>query len=126
MKNTLVKKSNIKIKFIPSYENVTITEVDITEGIISLHFKIDNVKLKYGTKNKYANVQIKGEVIRYISEKNITSKDPRKYLGLIFWHEISSMVDEEGNEYIETEDVRNINILANKLSTFYTEIEILD
>lgn len=126
MKNTLVKKSNIKIKFIPSYENVTITEVDITEGIISLHFKIDNVKLKYGTKNRYADVRIKGEVIRYIYEEKIASKDPAKYLGLMFWHEISSIADEEGNEYVETEDVCHINTLANKLSTFYVETEILD
>lgn len=60
MRDTLVKQSNIKIKFIPSYENVTITKVDITEGIISLLFKFNEVK-------------ITGEVIRHILERDIIS-----------------------------------------------------
>ncbi len=45
MNNTLVKQSNIKIKFIPSYENVTIAEMDITEGIVSLLFRFNEVKI---------------------------------------------------------------------------------
>ena len=81
MRDTLVKQSNIKIKFIPSYENVTITKVDITEGIISLLFKFNEVKMNYKTKNRYTKVTIIGEVIRHISESDIISKDPRKYLG---------------------------------------------
>ena len=126
MRDTLVKQSNIKIKFIPSYENVTITKVDITEGIISLLFKFNEVKMNYKTKNRYAKVTITGEVIRHISERDIISKDPRKYLGRIFHKDISSIIDEDNNEYSKTESACNINVLANKLSTFYTEIEILD
>lgn len=126
MRDTLVKQSNIKIKFIPSYENVTITKVDITEGIISLLFKFNEVKMNYKTKNRYAKVMIAGEVIRHISERDIISKDPRKYLGLIFHKDIYSIIDEDNNEYSKTESACNINVLAKKLSTFYTEIEILD
>lgn len=126
MNNTLVKQSNIKIKFIPSYENVTVTEIDITEGIVSLLFRFNEVKMNYGAKNRYAKVKITGEVIRHIKERDIISKDPRKYLGLIFHKNISSIIDEDNNEYSKTESACNINVLAEKLSTFYTEIEILD
>lgn len=126
MNNTLVKQSNIKIKFIPSYENVTITKIGITEDIVSLLFKFNEVKMNYGAKNRYAKVKITGEVIRHIKEIDIISKDPRKYLGLIFCKNISSIIDEDNNEYSKTESACNINALVEKLSTFYTEIEILD
>lgn len=127
MNNTLVKQSNIKIKFIPSYENVTITKDRYNrEGMVSLLFRFNEVKMNYGAKNRYTKVTITGEVIRHIKERDIISKDPRKYLGLIFHKNISSIIDEDNNEYSKTESACNINVLAEKLSTFYTEIEILD
>lgn len=126
MNNTLVKKSNIKIKFIPSYENVRITNITMKDGVVSLHFKFDNVKMKRRFKNRYVDVWIKGEITRHTLESDIVSKDPQKYLGEILFNGISSIMDEKGNEYAKEDSIKDKKALTRKLSTFYTEIEILD
>jgi hypothetical protein len=126
MNNTLVKKSNIKIKFIPSYENVRIINITMKDGVVSLHFKFDNVKMKRRFKNRYVDVWIKGEITRHTLESDIVSKDPQKYLGEILFNGISSIMDEKGNEYAKEDSIKDKKALTRKLSTFYTEIEILD
>ena len=126
MNNTLVKKSNIKVKFIPSYENVRITNITMKDGVVSLHFKFDNVKMKRRFKNRYVDVWIKGEITRHTLESDIVSKDPQKYLGEILFNGISSIMDEKGNEYAKEDSIKDKKALTRKLSTFYTEIEILD
>lgn len=126
MNNTLVKKSNIKIKFIPSYENVRITDITMKDGVVSLHFKFDNVKMKRRFKNRYVDVWIKGEITRHTLESDIVSKDPQKYLGEILFNGISSIMDEKGNEYAKEDSIKDKKALTRKLSTFYTEIEILN
>ena len=126
MNDTLVKKSNIKIKFIPSYENVRITNITMKDGVISLRFKFDNVKMKRRDKNRCFNVWIKGEITRHTLESDITSKNPQRYLGDIVFNGISSIKDERGNEYVKKDSIKNKKALTRKLSTFYIEIEILD
>lgn len=128
MDNTLVKQSNIKIKFIPSYENVMITNITKKDGVVSIHFKFDNVKMKRRNKNKNkcVDVWIKGEITRHTLESDIISKDPQKYMGDILFNGISSIIDEKGREYVRDDSIKDRKALTRKLSTFYTEIEILD
>lgn len=126
MNDTLVKQSNIRIKFIPSYENVIITNINIKDGVISLSFKFDNVKMKRRDKNGCRDVWIKGEITRHTLESDVVSKDPQKYLGNIVFNGIYSIVDEKGNEYVKEDSIKDKKALTRKLSTFYTEIEILD
>lgn len=126
MNDTLVKQSNIRIKLIPSYENVMITNITTKDGVISLHFKFDNVKMKRRNKNGCVDVWIKGEITRHTLESDITSKDPQRYLGEILFNGIYSIIDEKGNEYVKEDSIKDKKALTRKLSTFYTEIEILD
>lgn len=126
MNDTLVKQSNIKIKFTPSYENVKITNITKKDGVVSLLFEFDNVKMKRRDKNKCVDVWIKGQITRYIPESDIISKDPQKYMGDILFNGISSIIDEKGREYVRDDSIKDRKALTRKLSTFYTEIEILD
>lgn len=126
MNDTLVKQSNIEIKFIPSYENVIITNIAKDDGIISILFKFNNVKMKHRSNNRYVDVWINGQITRYIPESDITSKDPRKYLGQIFCSGIYSIMDEKGKEYVREDSIKDRKALTKKLSTFYKEIKILD
>ena len=126
MNDTLVKQSNIRIKFIPSYENVRITNITKKDGVISLHFKFDNVKMKRRDKNGCRDVWIKGEITRHTLESDVISKDPQRYLGEILFNGIYSIIDKKGNEYVKEDSMKDKKALTRKLSTFYTEIEILD
>lgn len=126
MNDTLVKQSNIRIKFIPSYENVMITNITKKDGVISLRFKFNNVKMKRRDKNGCFDVWIKGEITRHTLDSDIISKDPQRYLGEILFNGISSIKDEKGNEYVKMDSIKDKKALTRKLSTFYTEIEILD
>ena len=96
------------------------------DGVISLRFKFDNVKMKRRDKNGCFYVWIKGEITRHTLESDITSKDPQRYLGDIVFNGISSIKDEKGNEYVKEDSIKDKKALTRKLSTFYTEIEILD
>ena len=96
------------------------------DGVVSLHFKFDNVKMKRRFKNRYVDVWIKGEITRHTLESDITSKDPQRYLGDIVFNGIFSIKDERGNEYVKEDSIKDKKALTRKLSPFYTEIEILD